>query len=478
MTDTILRPLKTRNPRTGEFDYTFNAAGEADVEAAAHRLRMRHADWAAAPLDERRAALSKLADAIGEFRREIAEALEIDTGRRRVARLEIDGVIASIRGWVMQVPDLARSSWTDGRSNPAIRHTSQFVPYGLVGVISPWNFPLTLSMIDTIPALLAGCSVLIKPSEVTPRFVAPLQLAIESAGLSDVMHFVLGDGMTGAALTGVADAICFTGSVATGRRVAAAAAARMIPAFLELGGKDPMIILGSSDVELASDAALRGCVLSTGQACQSIERVYVQRSIYDAFLARLVEKAAAVRLNWPDITEGELGPIIFDKQAEILAAQLDDAVARGAQILTGGQIETHGGGRWLRPTVLSGVDHSMAVMTEETFGPILPVMPFDTEDEVTALANDSVYGLSAAVFAGTLEEAERVGRKIDAGAISLNDAALTGLFHEAEKHSFKLSGMGGSRMGHAGFQRFLRRKALIANTGRPAPLSAFAEDAS
>ena len=477
MADAIERKLAARNPRTGQTDYTFLPASGEDIRAASARLRGGQRAWAGLDLAERCGRLLRLAEAVSYRREAIARALAIDTGRQRVSGLEIDGVIASIRGWAAQAPGLMPEGWTPGRSNPAIRHAPQFVPYALVGVISPWNFPLTLSMIDTVPALLAGCSVLIKPSEVTPRFVVAVEEAIAAAGLSDVLGFVLGDGAAGAGLIAAADAICFTGSVATGRKVAAAAAERMIPAFLELGGKDPLIVLASSDLELATDAALRGSVLSTGQACQSIERIYVQRAVHDALLKRLIDKASEVRLNWPDISSGDIGPIIFERQAAILSRQIADAVARGAHVHTGGAIEIHGGGLWLRPTVLSGVDHSMQVMTEETFGPILPVMAFDTQADAVRLANESVYGLSAAVFAGTLEEAERVGRALEAGAVSLNDAALTGLFHEAEKQSFKLSGMGGSRMGPAGFQRFLRRKALIANTGRPAPLSAFAEDA-
>ncbi|NQY95724.1 MAG: aldehyde dehydrogenase family protein [Henriciella sp.] len=469
--------LQARDPRTGQLDFSFEAAGRTDIERAANRLRAAGQDWQALGLDGRMAKLGELADAIGRHHQAIAERLSVDTGRRKIAGREVDGTIGAIHGWLAQAPHLLPDGWTDGRMNPAIRHAPQFVPYALVGVISPWNFPLTLSMIDTIPALLAGCTVMIKPSEVTPRFVEPLMVAIEEAGLKDVLTFVQGGGATGADLIDHVDAVCFTGSVATGRKVAAAAAGNMIPAFLELGGKDPLVVLESADIELASDAALRGSVLSTGQACQSIERIYVARSIYDTFMDRLVEKAQSVRLNWPDIGTGEIGPIIFANQAEILQRHIDDAVAKGANVLTGGSVETHGGGRWLKPTVLSNVTHDMAVMREETFGPILPVMAFDKVEEAIALANDTEFGLSAAVFAGSLEEAEAVGRQIEAGGVSLNDAALTALFHEAEKHSFKLSGMGGSRMGPAGFQRFLRRKALIANTGKPAPIGAFAEDA-
>lgn len=470
--------LHARNPRTGQLDFKFEANSREDIERASNRLRAAGQDWQTLGLDGRMAKLGELSDALTRHHAAIAEQLSIDTGRRAIAAREVDGVIGAIFGWLAQAPHLLPEGWTDGRNNPAIRHAPQFVPYSLIGVISPWNFPLTLSMIDAIPALLAGCTVMIKPSEVTPRFVEPVMTAIAEAGLSDVLTFVQGDGATGAAMIDHVDAICFTGSVATGRKVAAAAAGNMIPAFLELGGKDPLIVLASANLEKATDAALRGSVLSTGQACQSIERIYVANSIHDAFVARLVEKAKAVTLNWPDIGRGHLGPIIFDQQAKTLQAHIDDAVAKGARILTGGKVETHGGGKWLLPTILVDATHEMLVMREESFGPILPIMAFDSEDEAIALANDTEFGLSAAVFAGTVEQAEQIGRQIEAGGVSLNDAALTALFHEAEKHSFKLSGMGGSRMGPAGFQRFLRRKALIANTGAPAPIGAFAEDAN
>ena len=350
------------------------------------------------------------------------------------------------------------------------------MPYPLVGVISPWNFPLLLAMIDTIPALMAGCAVLLKPSEVTPRFIAPLRAIVAEAGLDHVLGIIAGDAETGREILGAVDCVCFTGSVATGRKVAVAAAGRLIPAFLELGGKDPLIVLAGADLDAATDAALRGSVVATGQACQSIERIYVARAIYPDFVDRLVAKAGAARLNWPDIAIGEIGPIIFAPQAEVLSRQIEDAVAKGGRVLTGGAIERHGGGLWLRPTVIADVTPDMLLMTEETFGPILPVSPFDTVDEAIDLANSGEFGLSAAVFAATLDEAEAVGRRIEAGAISLNDAALTALFHEAAKQSFKASGLGPSRMGVEGLTRFTRRKALIANTARPVPLSAFRED--
>ncbi|MFZ4120853.1 MAG: aldehyde dehydrogenase family protein [Caulobacterales bacterium] len=468
---------KVRNPRTGAFDYAFSAPSPQALSATFARLRQAQTAWAWLSIETRAEGLISLRNAIASRGDAIAAALELDTGRRAIARQEVQGVLAALTGWAAQAPHLLSSQWTQGRATAHLTHRPNFVPYPLVGVISPWNFPLTLAMIDTIPALLAGCAVVVKPSEVTPRFVAPLMEAINASGdIATVLAFVVGAGEIGAQMVEGVDAICFTGSVATGRLVASSAAGRMIPGFLELGGKDPLIVLEGANLDYAVTAALRGSVLSAGQACQSIERIYVQRGVFRTFVDRLTEAARQCRLNWPEIGMGEIGPIIFDKQAAVLQGQLDDAVAKGAQVLSGGSIETHGGGLWMRPTVLVDVDHTMKVMTEETFGPIMPIMAFDTQAEAIHLANDSVYGLSAGVFAQTLAEAEGVAVHLKAGAVSLNDAALTALFYEAEKHSFGLSGLGGSRMGAAGFHRFLRRQALIANSAAPVPLSAFAED--
>jgi succinate-semialdehyde dehydrogenase / glutarate-semialdehyde dehydrogenase len=471
------RFIDVRNPRTGVSDAQIVAGEPHDLIEMAHAARKAQIAWQALGLERRAKALLALKDSLADHMDEIHDALSIDTGRRLVARREIEGVIGSLMGWAGQAAHLLPSEWTPGRIDKRISHAPQWVPYGLVGVISPWNFPLTLSMIDTIPALLAGCAVIIKPSEVTPRFASPIQAAIAQVPeLTDVLTIVQGDGVTGAALIDVVDAICFTGSVATGRKVAVQAAGRLIPAFLELGGKDPLIITQTANLERAITAALRGSVLSTGQACQSIERIYVARAIYADFIDGLTKAAKAVRFNQPDIRQGELGPIIFPRQAEILADQIADALAKGAKLLSGGTIEHHLGGLWLAPTILVDVDHTMKVMTEETFGPIMPVMAFDSIEKAVTLANDTIYGLSAGVIAGTLEEAEAIGRKLDAGGVSLNDAALTSQFYEAEKHSFKESGLGGSRMGRAGFQRFCRRKALIANRGDVTPLSAYSEE--
>ncbi len=467
--------LPVRNPRTGEIDYRIAVAGPDDVAAAAGRLREAQPAWAALPLETRLAALGDWLAAIARHREALLDALVADTGRHFVSAAEIAGVASMVERWSRLAPDILAEPLRES-STPGISYRTQLVPIPLVGAISPWNFPLTLSLIDAIPALTAGCAVLVKPSEVTPRFVAPLAAALSEVPLLDgVLGFVLGDGGTGAALIDEVDAVCFTGSVATGRKVAAAAAERFIPAFLELGGKDPMLVLASADPKQAAATALRASVTATGQACQSIERVYVAREIFEEFLAALVAAAENVELNWPDIHEGHIGPLIFARQADIIREQLADAVKHGARIRCGGKVEEHGGGLWIRPTVVTGVTHEMRLMREETFGPVIPVMTFDSVAEAIALANDSEFGLSASVLAGSLEEAEAVARHIEAGAVSLNDGALTSQFYEAEKDSFKSSGLGGSRMGAAGMRRFLRRRALIRQANSPATIEVLNE---
>ncbi len=466
--------IEVTNPYTGEIDFRFEAVNTDDLGGRCAALRAAQPAWQAAGLEARLSALHGFAGALERHREAIVDALAVDTGRRLLAEGELSSLLGSLARWCKQAPGLMNEA-SGTSAVPGLSYRNQWVPLPLVGVISPWNFPLVLAMIDAVPALLAGCAVIIKPSEVTPRFIAPLRRAIaEVEALAAVLALVEGDGTTGRALIGHVDAVCFTGSLRTGRRVAEAAAQALIPAFLELGGKDPVIVTGSADPRKAAVTVLRASVLATGQACQSLERVYVQRSLLKPFLDELVRLSGEVQLNWPDPSAGQLGPFIWPRQAEIVQAQLDEAVARGARVLCGGKVETHGG-KWLRPTVLVDVDHQMAVMSEETFGPVMPVMAFDSEDEAIALANDSEYGLSAAVIAGNLVEAERIALRLEAGGVSLNDGSLTAVMHECEKHSFKGSGLGGSRMGPAGFTRFFRRKALIYQSGEPLSIQAFSE---
>ncbi len=472
--------MKVINPRSGEADYDIAPLSAEGLARLTARMRDAQKAWSARSPAERGAILLKLAAAIGKHHAAIADALTVDTGRKAISQMETAGIPGSLARWAKAAPDLiARHRITAHQTvHPTITTDTRLVPYPLVGVISPWNFPLTLALIDAVPALMAGCAAIIKPSEVTPRFIRPLMAAIADVPeLTDVLTLIEGDGATGAALVPMVDYVAFTGSVATGRKVGEAAAKAFIPASLELGGKDPIIILASADPVQAAETALRASIVNTGQACQSIERIYVARAIAEPFLAALTQKAAAVQLNYPDIHHGHIGPFIFGKQADIVQAQIDDALAKGAVLHAGGRVEVLGGGKYLRPTVLSAVTPDMTIMSDETFGPVIPVTIFDTVDEAVTLANSGIYGLSGAVIAATLEEAEAVGIRLNVGGVSLNDGALTSMVWEAEKSSFGLSGMGASRMGDSGLMRFFRRQAIIKQAGAALPIAAFAEDA-
>lgn len=463
----ILRPpmLNVRNPRTGEIDAWIVPPSPEALAGQCDRMRQAQIAWQQAGLDARIRTLQVWKQALSAQKEEIVQAVATDTGRWSESVLEFDSVLSSIDRWCHLAPGLLTPVEGKPAAIPFIQIHQQWVPYPLVGVISPWNFPLLLSVIDTIPALLAGCAVVVKPSEIAPRFIQPLKATLAAVPLlQSVLAYIEGAGETGAALIDIVDLVCFTGSVATGKQVAAAAARQFIPAFLELGGKDPAIVLASADLELATSAILWGSVVGAGQSCLSLERVYVQDSIFAPFVARLVEKAKQVQLAYPSIEDGQIGPIISEKQALIVQEHLQDASEKGTLICCGGIVEKLDGGYWCRPTVLTQVNHDMKIMTEETFGPIMPVMPFTSVEEAIHLANDTIYGLSAAVFAGAEIEALYVARHLEAGAISINDAGLTALIHEAEKTAFKFSGMGGSRMGAAALKRFMRTKACLIKT--------------
>ena len=469
--------INVSNPRTGEVDYEIEAMGKDDVSALAKRLRAAQPDWLALGPDGRAAVLLRWADALHANMAALVERLSVDTGRVAIANVEVFGVIGTLQRWATSGPAIIAGldSSDVASATPGVSISSRHVPFQLFGAIAPWNFPLLLALIDAVPALLAGSAALIKPSEITPRFIPELRKTIEAVPeLAAVLAIVEGDADTGRAIVDCVDYVCFTGSVATGRKVAEAAARAFIPANLELGGKDPMIILASADPATAASIALRASVAANGQACQSIERLYVDRAIAAPFIASLVEQAKAVEPNYPDMAKGQIGPFIFPPQAAKVAAQLQDAVAKGANILAGGTIETLGGGKYLRPTVLTGVTPDMAVIADETFGPVLPVTIFDTVDEAIALANDSIYGLSAAVI-GETAEAEAVGARLEAGAISINDGSLTAGVWDAENESFKQSGMGPSRMGDRGLTRFFRTQAIIRQNGPAAPIAAYGE---
>lgn len=457
----MTRTLAIRNPRTGAADYEIRPLDRQALEARCRELRAGQAAWLALGVEGRARAMLSLCDAVDRHYQAILSALCADTGRYEWSVNEIEGLKGITRMRCATAGEaLAEASGSS--SDPTLRFQQQHVPYELVGIISPWNYPLILCMIDAVTALLAGSAAAIKPSEVTPRFIKPFRAAIaEVEHLRDVLDLFEGDGETGGMIVDLTDTLVFTGSVRTGRKVQERAASQFKTVFLELGGSDPAVVLDSAGPDFAAEIVVRGAVENSGQLCCAIERVYVQRGVYDAVTERVVERMKALRMNTDDIEKGELGPVIFARQAEILREQIADAVARGAKVLTGGRIVEHGGGLWCEPTVLADVTQDMAVMRDETFGPIVPIMAFDTEDEAVRLANDTEFGLSAAVI-GDEAKAIAIGSRINAGGLWINDFdTMGGVGARAEKTAFGCSGLGGTRYGLGGFRRFLRKKAIV-----------------
>lgn len=469
------RILPVRNPYTGVVDYEIIPPTPAELDRTCDRLRAAQVKWAAAPLEHRIAVMSRWADELDKAYGPLSAADFADTGGCLISLMAPRIAVGNVRAWAADAPKMLAEAARSGTSSvmPSISFRTQLVPYPLVSVISPWNGPLLLSLLDPVPALFAGSAVIVKPSEVAPRFAEPLMETIAAVPeLAEVFTVINGDGRTGQELIQRVDVVCFTGSVAKGREVAQACAARLIPAYLELGGKDPAIVTASADLEQAATAVLRGAVFGTGQVCFAIERIYVHEDVHDEFVDLLVREAVHIRLNFPDINDGEIGPFGLDRQARIADEHLADALAKGAHVRCGGPSHELGGGHFMRPTVLTDVSHDMLVMREESFAPFMPVMRYRTEDEAVELANDTHYGLSAAVLAGTAEEAARIGERINAGTVSLQDTFLT-LFKTRDigTNSFADSGLGGDRTGPASILRFLRKKALLTQSAPPAPLA-------
>lgn len=462
--------MPIRNPRTGHYNYNLPLYSTENVTLAVTKLRKNQTAWQANTLEQRIAVVNKLTEALLVHKDELVNALVEDTGRYQESILEVDVVIKGIQRWCKEAPLVLFDKEEQQAEIPFLKIKQTTMPYQVVGIISPWNFPLLLSVVDAIPALIAGCSVVLKPSEVTSKFVEPLQNVLEQIPeLNAVFSIVTGAGETGQAVIDTVDSICFTGSVATGQKVAAACAKRFIPAFLELGGKDPAIVCHNADPIIAAKALCWGSMVNAGQSCMSLERVYVHKNVANEFISELTQRVSQLTHNYPEVSQGDIGPIISDKQIDIVKAQLADAKAKGANILCGGNVVELGGGCYCQPTLLTNITSDMLVINDETFAAILPIIIVESDEEAIELANQSVYGLSAAVFSQDIDHAHNVASELQAGAVSINDASLTALVHEMEKQSFKLSGLGGSRMGKESILRFVRKKAHIRNTGVASP---------
>jgi acyl-CoA reductase-like NAD-dependent aldehyde dehydrogenase len=337
----------------------------------------------------------------------------------------------------------------------------RYAPVGVVGIIGPWNYPITNNFGDAIPALAAGNSVILKPSEVTPLSSLLMEQMMRECGLpEDVFQVATGDGSTGAALIPIVDCVMFTGSSRTGKAVMKEAAEHLIPCYLELGGKDPMIVCADADLRRAANAAAYYSMNNAGQVCISVERVYVEEPVYDEFVRMVAEEIRGLRQGAPAGPGSvDVGAVTFPPQLGIVQDHVDDAVAKGAKVLVGGHARRERG-QFFEPTVLVDVDHSMKIMREETFGPTVPIMKVSDADEAVRLANDSEYGLQASVWTSDVERGEEMARRIHAGVVCVNDAQVNYTALNLPMGGWKASGMG-TRHGSAGIRKYTKTQSLL-----------------
>ncbi|HEY4426614.1 MAG TPA: aldehyde dehydrogenase family protein [Solirubrobacteraceae bacterium] len=461
----IAGQIPVENPATGETIATVPDLGAEAVAEMAARGRAAQPEWEAYGFDGRSRVMRRAQKWLMDNAPRVIETIVSETGKTHEdAEFAEIGYAGNAFGfWAKEGPayladEKVKSSQVLVKGKKLVL---RFQPLGLIGVIGPWNYPLTNSFGDCIPALMAGNSVILKPSEITPLTSLLMADGLRECGLPEnVLQIATGRGQTGAALVEQVDMIMFTGSTRTGTKVAEAAARRLIPASLELGGKDPMLVLSDADLERAANFATYYSMQNAGQTCISIERVYVEEPVYDEFVAKVSEKVSALRVGKPEgFGSVEVGAITFAPQLDTIKDHVADAVQKGARVLTGGN-QVQSPGRFFEPTVLVDVDHSMKIMTDETFGPTLPIMKVRDADEAVRLANESPYGLGASVFSRDTARGEAIARRLEAGAANVNDAMINYTVLELPMGGAKASGLG-SRHGAGGIRKYSSQQAIV-----------------
>ncbi|HKG22982.1 MAG TPA: aldehyde dehydrogenase family protein [Blastocatellia bacterium] len=450
------------NPATLEELGRFRLATDADVEDAVARARAAQPAWAALSFQNRSRYVLKLRRTLYERQNEIINIISDETGKPQFEALTTE--VFMVMDLMSHFAAKAERVLRDEKFTLAVfrnkRSMITYEPLGVVGVISPWNFPFSIPVGEIVMAVMAGNTVVLKPSEFTPLVGDAIKRLFADAGFPPgVLEVVQGDGSTGAALAESAvDKIFFTGSVRTGRKIAESAARRLKPVVLELGGKDPMIVCEDALFERTVKGAVWGAFVNCGQVCASVERLYVMEPIAEKFIAAVVEEVKKLRVGPPSADcSADVGPLANENQLNVVSDQVADAVAKGARVLVGARRREDLGGYFFEPTVLVDVNSSMKVMTEETFGPVLPIVVVKDEEEAIREANSTRYGLLASVWTRDNDRGRRIARKIEAGTVIINDAVYTHGAARTPWFGVKESGTGVTH-GSAGLFEFVQMK--------------------
>ncbi len=458
--------IAVENPATGRADPDRAAARRGRDRAARGAAREAQPQWEAIGFDGRARIMRRAQKWMLDNADRVLEVVVSETGKTHEdAQLADLGYTVSALGfWAKEGPKYLADERVPSWNNPVAAGKKliiRYAPVGVVAVIGPWNYPIANSFGDCIPALMAGNCVILKPSEVTPLSSLLMAEMMRECGLPEhVFGVATGDGSTGAALIARVDCVMFTGSSTTGKAVMKAAAEALIPCYLELGGKDPMIVCADANLDRAANAAAFYSMNNGGQVCISVERCYVEAPVYDEFVAKVTDNIRGLRQGVPTgAGTVDVGAVIFGPQLEIIDEHVTDAVAKGAKVLTGGH-RAPGPGRFYEPTVLVDVDHSMKCMREETFGPTLPIMKITDAEEGVRLSNDSSYGLQASVWTSDVDRGEALARRIEAGVVCVNDAQVNYTALNLPMGGWKASGLG-TRHGANGIRKYTKVQSLL-----------------
>ncbi|WP_406838540.1 succinic semialdehyde dehydrogenase [Streptomyces sp. AHU1] len=411
-------------PFTGEKLADVPESTPEDVEKAFERARAAQGAWAATPVRRRAAVLLRFHDLVLARQAEVLDLVQLETGKTRLhAHEEVQAVLVAARHYGLKAPSYLRPKRHAGAMPTLTKVTELRHPRGVVGQIAPWNYPLELSVGDALPAFVAGNAVVMKPdTETCLTALWARDLLIEAGLPAEVFQVVIGDGpVVGPEVVRHADYVSFTGSTRTGREVAQGAAARLVGVSLELGGKNAMVVLEDADIEKAAAGAVRACFSSAGQLCISIERLYVHESIADAFTERFAAKTRALRLGTSLAYGADMGSLVGERQLETVTRHVEEAVAKGARVVAGGVARPDIGPYFYEPTILDGVEAPMAVCAEETFGPVVSVYRFTTEDEVVERANATAYGLNSSVWTKDGRRGRALAARLRTGTVNVNE---------------------------------------------------------